>query len=211
MRPYARRTGIAQTAGLIVEGDTEFAALPRLATKRLVANCPPIQATNLGGVGSDVPPVGIAKRVVQKVRQHRAANRCPVIICIDRESRAESAFAFAAAILERLREELGDSADDVCVCIADRTFEAWLLADARGLHKRGALKRAPKFFCFEGELGKRGKKGVIELGELLGREYSKTIDGPALFEQLNFAVARRCRAQEHGSRSLHNFLQALGT
>ena len=36
------------TVGLVVEGDTEFYALPKLA--KLIAGCPPLRAANLGGL-----------------------------------------------------------------------------------------------------------------------------------------------------------------
>lgn len=52
-----RREGVLKTAGVIVEGDAEYAAIPRLHTKKLIAGCPPIHVTNLGGVGSHLSPL----------------------------------------------------------------------------------------------------------------------------------------------------------
>jgi len=92
----------------------------------------------------------------------------------------------------------------------DRTFEAAVLADATGLHSRGVFKRAPTFRSFEGSLGKNNRKGVDDLTDLLGRPYNKTKDGPRLFEQLNFTVARDHSAGARGSRSLDKLLRSLG-
>lgn len=212
-RGRGRRPGVLPTAGLVVEGDAEFLALPRLHTKQLMPGCPPLKAINLGGVGSHVEPLGIAKMVKPKVVQHQVAGRSPVVICLDREQRDVGAAELAREVLAKLRELLAAEhrpTSEIHVVIADRAFEAWLLADARGLHARGTFKRAPRFQCFEGQMGKERKKGVVELGELLGHAYAKTTDGPRVFEQLEFAQARKHGPSEHGSRSLDLFLRALG-
>ena len=208
-----RRPGVRKTAGLIVEGDTEFAALPLLHTKKRVPQCPPLRAINLGGVGSHLEPIGIAKMVKPKVLQHMVADRSPIIVCIDREQRTIGADKLASDIFRALKSLLdaeNRSSDGVHVAIADRTFEAWILADARGLYKRRIFQHAPTFHKFEGEMGKNQKKGLVELGELLGRPYGKTTDGPRLFEQVTISEARKCGPKDHGSRSLDNFLHMLG-
>ncbi len=201
------------TVGLIVEGETEFAALPLLHKEGLVAGCPPLKPTNLGGVGSHLDPVGIARMVTPKVIAHIAAGRTKVIVCIDREQRADCSGEFAQRIVVMLRAELakkGYQSLDLHVVIADRTFESWLLADARGLYKKGRFKTAPKFQCFEGNLGSRDRKGVVELSQLLGRDYGKTTDGPSLFRHLDFAAARLYGPRQHGSKSLDKLLRVLG-
>lgn len=208
-----RRPGILPTVGLVVEGDAEFAALPLLHRKKLLRGCPPIRAVNLGGVGSDRKPVGIATRVAPKVIQLHLAGCARIVVCFDREQRAECAPGLAQAVARELRAKLaaqGKSIPDVHVVIADRAFEAWLLADAAGLHARGALRHRPTFHSFEGQLGAQEKKGVVELSRLLGREYSKTQDGPALFERLSFPEARAHRNGGRGSRSLDKLLRTLG-
>lgn len=209
----ARRADVQPTVGLIVEGDAEFAAFPLLHKKKLVPGCPPLKTINLGGVGSDRKPEGIAKLIAPKVIQHQAAGLTQVLICIDREQRTLCAPGFASAVMEALRVELqrrGKPWNDVHVVIADRTFEAWLLADAKGLYQRKVFKRAPHFHSFEGQLGERQLKGVVELTTLLGRSYSKTRDGPDLFTKLDFATARTHAKGASGSKSLDKFLRTLG-
>ncbi len=201
------------TAGLIVEGDTEFMALPLLSRKTLIANCPPIRPINLGGVGSHLKPIGIAKMVVPKAIQHLVAGRRPVIVCSDREQRPTLATKLATEVLQEMQVLLkskGYPSAPINVVVADRTFEAWLLADARGLHQKGKFQRKPNFHSFEGAIGKDNKKGLVELGDLLGRAYLKTTDGPRLFELLDFSHARKYGPNDHGSKSLDNFLIALG-
>ncbi len=211
--PRTRRAGVQPTLGLIVEGDAEVAAFPLLHKSTLIAGCPPLKATNLGGVGSDRKPEGIAKLIAPKVIAHQIAGRTKVVICIDREQRTLCAPGFATTVLEALKEELkqrNKSWTDVHVIIADRTFEAWLLADAKGLHQRKSFKRPPNFNSFEGQLGERQLKGVVELTTLLGRPYSKTRDGPDLFTKLDFATARTHAKGTSGSKSLDKFLRTLG-
>jgi len=209
----ARRAEVQATIGLIVEGDAEFAAFPLLHKKKLVAGCPPLKPINLGGVGADRKPEGIARLIAPKVIQHQTAGLTQVVICIDREHRTLCAPGFASAVLEALRAELqrrGKPSNDVHVVIADRAFEAWLLADAKGLHQRKVFKRAPHFHRFEGQLGERQLKGVVELSTLLGRPYSKTKDGPDLFTKLDFPTARTHAKGASGSKSLDKFLRTLG-
>jgi hypothetical protein len=136
-----------------------------------------------------------------------------VVVCIDREQRAESASELAASVAKALEGELsarGRNARHVDIVVADRAFEAWLLADALGLYKRGTFKRKPDFHSFEGKLGREHKKGVVELSLLLGRPYAKTVDGPGLFAKVTFADARICGKGARGSRSLDKLLRVLG-
>ena len=205
-----RRPEVRPTVGLIVEGDTEFLALPLLHRKALVPGCPPLRAINLGGVGSHMQPIGIAKMIVPKIIQHLAAGRNLVVVCLDREQRVMPAARLAEEVLQNARALLKpQQRSSVSVVVADRTFEAWILADARGLHRKRLFQRAPGFHAFEGQMGRENKKGLVELAELLGRPYVKTTDGPRLFEQLGFSNARKHGPNAHGSESLDNFLRAL--
>jgi hypothetical protein len=203
--------------GLVVEGETEFKALPLLHTKKLIPNCPPLKPINLGGVGAHVKPVGIAKIACPHVVLHILAGRSTVLVCLDREDREDCPGAFAQAVQRALENELAKTSVaarktpyTVYVVIADRAFEAWILSDAEGLHTRRVFPRAPSFHCFEGEHGKRKQKGGVEISELWERAYLKTTHGPRLFEQLRFEDARLCGKGQRGSRSLDKLLRTLG-
>jgi len=200
------------TMGMVVEGETEYYALPLLHRgTNAIPGCPAIRTTNLGGIGSHLTPAGIAKMAAPRIKTHLIAGHKPVILCLDREQRPECAGAFAQAILTALRGQVSrEQAADVHVVIADRTFEAWILADAVGLAKRKHFIRAPKFHCFEGSMGERQLKGTVELTRLLGREYRKTGDGPRLFGELDYQVARDWGRGKRGSRSFDKLLRTLG-
>lgn len=212
-RRFRRREGIRPTVGLVVEGDAEYFALPRLHKDGLIPNCPPLRATNLGGVGSHLSPLGIARMAAGSVHAHKAAGRSKVILCIDLEQRPACAGAFATSVSKALSQELVARkcpTDDTHVVIANRSFEAWLLADARGLFDRGMLRKAPRFHRFEGSLGSKETKGKDDLTHLLERPYSETSDGPHLFASLDFKEARLWTGSGRGSRSLDKFLRILG-
>lgn len=209
----SRRSGVLLKVGLIVEGQTEAIALPLLHRKKLLPNCPPLKPVNLGGVGPELQPVGIARLVAPKVIALHFGGCQRIVVCFDREERDECAPGLAQAVAVALRAELsarGKAIPDVRVVVADRAFEAWLLAGAAGLHKSKHFQQKPAFATFEGQLGAQKRKGAVELTKLLGREYSKTKDGPALFEALPFAEARSHGPGKRGSRSLDKLLRTLG-
>lgn len=199
---------------MVVEGRTEGAAFRHLP--RFLAGCPPIdRPAVVEGIGADAPAAQIAKRVVREVAFLQRDNR-KVIVCVDRESRSLTAANFAADVARALEAALpgvgGRAGYPVDVVVADRAFEAWLLADIDCLWRAA---KPPKR-CFEGYMRpmqgrKRGHHyGDDQLEKFIGR-YEKVRDGPRLFEQVNFAHARvPCGDGGRGSQSLAAFLQALG-
>ena len=203
--------------GLVVEGDTEYEALPLLHKMKLVPCCPPLKASNIRGLGANMSPRAIAQAVCQQVVAHIVAGRSRVLVCLDREDRDDCPGDLAKAIEKELEAELRNTSigqkkrpHEVSVVIANRAFEAWILADAGGLHARQIFRRAPSFHCFEGQMGKRRQMGVVEIRELWEREYRKTTDGPRLFEKLRFSDARKCGKGQRGSKSLDKLLRCLG-
>ena len=208
-----RRRITLATVGLVVEGDTEFLAFPLLYKKKLVANCPPLKPTNLKGVGSHLSLSGIVKRIAPKVLAHLVAGRTKVVVCLDLEDRNECPGEFAGriqtALVKQLREK-GQLCDSVSVVILNRAFETILIAAASSLHRKKLLKRTLAEHCFEGRIGKERRKGVVELTEMLGRDYDKTTDGPRLFERIDIGEARRHGGSEQGSKSFDKLLRVLG-
>lgn len=211
-RRRQRREGVLPTIGVLVEGETEYRALPLL--RQLIATCPPLKQINLHGVGSDRKPIGIAKLVAPKVIELHAGGCERVVVCFDREQRADSAPTLARDVTAALAAELAKRGKagppNLHVVIADRAFEAWLLAGADELHAKGLFKSLPTFACFEGQLGAEGKKGTVELTRLLGREYGKTKDGPTLFGSLDIVATRTHAPGARGSRSFDKLLRSIG-
>jgi len=195
------------TIGLITEGEAEYYALPLLHRENLVPRCPPLKPLSLGGIGGEASPRAIAARVKPKVLEHWARGVNRVLVCVDRELRDDCPGRFAHSVLRELDQVLAARRRPECsvrVVVADRAFEAWLLADAAGLHTRGVFQRRPGFASFEGKLGARNRRGVVELESLLGRPYEKLVDAAKIFRKVRFANARM------RSRSLHKLLRELG-
>lgn len=209
----ARRSGVQPTVGMIVEGDAEFATFPRLHKEVADSRWPPIKAINLGGVGSHLEPQGIAARIVPKIIQLHAGNVHRVVVCFDREQRDQCVVEFANAVTAATRAKLaekGRSDLQFAVVIADRCFEAWLLAGAASLTANGTFKSLPTTVCFEGSMGERQRKGVLELSKALGRDYRKTTDGPKLFLEMDHATSADHGPGKRGSRSLRKLHKELG-
>lgn len=196
------------TVGLITEGDAEFHALPLLHSAGLVPGCPPMKPINLGGIGGEASPRAIAARVWRRVVEHWTRGIKRVLVCVDRELRKDCPGRLAGAIRRELDSLLVGYWRPGCslsVVVADRAFEAWLLADATGLHARRVFKRRPGFTSFEGKAGERNRRGAVELESLLGRPYVKSVDAPRIFRSIEFARART------RSSSLDKLLRELGT
>ncbi len=206
------RTPRERTVGLVVEGPTEYLALPLIYQSNMVPSCAPLRASHVGGFG-EMEPRTLALRALPKVIAHQAAERSPIVVCLDRERRAVEPERLARQILEQLKaalRERGRHTTNIHVIVADRAFEAWILADALGLFERRIFVARPTFHCFEGELGDRSLLGVVELDRSLGRSYGKRTDGPRLFKEISLAAARMHGPGHRGSRSLDQFLRALG-
>jgi hypothetical protein len=142
--------------------------------------------------------------VAPKVVQLRLLGCGPVLVCIDRERREQCPPGLAGDILAQLARRLrerGDPAEGVGVVIADRAFEAWLLAGAPELRNPRSKWRPPA--SFEGRLGLENRLGVVELGQMLGERYDKARHGPQLFGRLDLDTART------RSRSLDKLLRSL--
>jgi len=200
--------------GLIVEGPSEREAFRQLP--KLISGCPTLdlasrKRSDLEGVGGSVDPATLARMVVPKIILLRPDND-RVVVCIDREDRTEEANDFAQRCELAIRDELGargEPRDGVEVIVADRAFEAWLLADLKGLcGKKNVKPRRNR--CYEAY--QNGKDfGARVLASHFGR-YDKRDDGPKLFAFLDLAAARLdCTAGKGwGSRSLDRFLATLG-
>jgi len=182
----------------------------------MAANCPRLDLasrsrSDLRGIGGEASAETIADKVAPRVVLLRPDNEA-ILVCLDREGRGVSAADFAAdirtALVRKLRS-MGESADSLTVVVADRAFEAWLLADLAGLCRRKRVAQRRRR-CYEGYQNGASDYGVGLLRRHFGR-YHKTIDGPQMFSLVNLGIARiPCTSgRGWGSASLDCFLRAL--
>ncbi len=200
-----------EVVGLVVEGRAEYSALPKLA--EMVYGCPSLRPKSMNGCGATMDASGVARRALSHVREHLDAGVPRVVVCVDRGERKALAQTFARQIEGELKRLLVASAyesDRVSVVVADRAFEAWILADAMGLWQRKHFRRKPRQHCYEGHLGPDNDKGKVEISHLMTVEYKETRDGPRLFGLLDVPAARQSPTAGRGSVSLDLLLQAVG-
>ena len=211
MRQGRPRTAVP-TVGLVVEGDAEFYALPKLREMTCVDSCPPLSVKNLRGLSGGMSARAIAQRASPHVVAHLVAGRDDVVLVVDLERRNDCPGDFAGQIRQSLIGELaakGRACHTLAVVVANRSFEAWLLADASGLHSRGLFAIKPKRKSFEGTLTASGEVGKREVERLLGSEYRESVDAPRLFEGIDLHRARDF-SRPGGSKSLDKLLRTLG-
>lgn len=199
-----------ERVGLLVEGEAEYEALAKLP--RMGVACPPLERRCCSGIGGEAPPAAIARRAAPHLKAMRAMRLNKVVFCLDLERRQTPPLDFAAAVRSALRSELGLAEAEavwLSVVVANRAFEAWILADATGLHQRGHLKSDPGVGRFEGRMGAGQKLGKAELRTALGSDYRESLHGPRLFGAIELAKARDTAAHATGSESLDRLLRVL--
>jgi len=130
------------------------------------------------------------------------------IICVtDREARPQEAISFAA----RVRSELihlvesdshyshGELEEKLAVCVPDRMFENWIVADVEGIKQcENLVKSSARQAAFD------GRNGTMVLKSLMKVPYKKIQHAPTLFKRVSFQRAI------HNSRSLCLFTEELG-
>ena len=125
----------------------------------------------------------------------------------DRENRSESAETYAArvraATLDALASSTRHSPEELqsklAVCVPDRKFENWIVADVEGIRRCSNLVRSD---VEQAEF--EGTNGEEALGQLMSQPYRKTKHAPKLFNHVRFDVA------SGNSLSFRRFLEAIG-
>jgi hypothetical protein len=115
------------------------------------------------------------------------------IICVtDREARLQEATTFAAEVRGALVHLIesdshyshGDVEEKLAVCVPDRMFENWIIADVEGIKQcEDLVKSSAKQTGFDGKNGTRVLKSIMKV------PYKKTQHGPALFKHVSFQRA----------------------
>lgn len=124
------------------------------------------------------------------------SDRFAKVICVlDREQRAQHASTFAGEIRKLLisalvANKIGKESDlnnAIFVCVADRMFENWIVADVAGLrmHQRTLIQANAKQKNYEGQ------SGTTALKRIMAVEYCKCTHAPLLFRSIRFPNARQ--------------------
>jgi len=200
--------------GLVVEGQTEYQALPamlsRMGLKCTAPSC-------FQGQPVEAPiPVLVDRVLLPHVRVQLGRGGDPVIVILDRESRRKSARTLQAEVLRELRKRLRqkegkkegeEAAGRIRVVVCDRTFENWIISDPEGLTRSANMNRdlSRQVSCHADE---RDALSLIKSVFLKGKRYKKAVHGPQLAGYVRVEDSAVCQC----SASLCRFLQiASGT
>jgi len=179
--------------GLVVEGATEYRALPLILnrlgvrfTTPSVFQGQPIQASIRQFV---------AARLLKHVRVQLTRSVARVIVVLDRETRKESARDFGDKLTLELKKQVkrleGEAGSDkIAVAVADRSFENWLLADPDGIERSNLFRRNAglngKVACHADE---RDAKSILQ-NAMPRNWYERPIHGPQLAAHIRVEAAK---------------------
>ncbi len=189
--------------GVVVDGRSEFSALPKLK----------LQIEDISGntiaeiVKADIHPMAtaavIARAAAERISVLQMRNVDCVVVLVDREDRPECPGALAEQIRERIQPR---APMPVAVVIKDRTFENWLVSDPDAL-----LGMRARFAVSRGVVNsiRPNKADHIDAARALrvaarGHAYEKVKDAGRILER---ADVLRMAAN---SRSFRKFLRCVG-
>jgi hypothetical protein len=190
--------------GVVVEGQSEFTALPELREQLLRET----SATSLRVLHACYDPLGSPARIVKAcrgvIKQLVGRNFDLAIVLIDREEQSSSAPEIAKT-LEASFASAGMGLP-ISVVVKDRCFENWLVADLAALRKLGARFDVSNAAVAAVEPDRADRADAIRLLKrcVKGDAYGKVDDARRIL-----AKAIVANMAEH-SRSFRCFLARLG-
>lgn len=198
----------ARPIGLVVEGDSEYHALPVLLAKLQVRHATP---ANFHGQSDTMTPKQLVHRALPCVQAQARKRVSRIIVVLDRESREECAPDFASNVQDVLIRRLtADNARPACpivVVCADRKIENWLFADPAGLAKSELVRRATSKRRAPANVD--GTDGEADLKALMFPHHpyrSGTMTG-----ELAKHIRVECSKVQQRSRSLRKFVKEVKT
>ena len=188
------RRGRGQTplVGLVLEGPTEYAALPGML-QRLGVRCTTPSCYRGQTVEAPLEAL-VGRKLLPHVRVQLAKGADRVIVLVDRERRKQSAQAFRAALLGELKKQVGvaegqTAAARISVIVCDRTFENWLIADPKGILTSSYIETD---LTRQVDCHADGKDALSILKTVFrkGKSYRKAIHGPRLAQRVRVEDGR---------------------
>ncbi len=187
--------------GCIVEGHGEEQAVPVLLRRFAAERFDPprgIEAPAMLRVSKDkLKKPGELERSVELMAR-RLGGRGSILVLLDADD--DPACTLGPALLARARVARPDLA--IGVVLANREFEAWFLASLESLAGCRGLPPAPAPVADPER--RRDAKG--QLGEILGRRYSETLDQPAFTARFDLDMARRAPSFDKCYREIMRLL-----
>ncbi len=194
-------TGGAQRSplvGMVVEGSTEYQALPEMLDRLGVRHTRP---SCIHGQPTDAPVnVLVEKALLPHVRAQLLKGAHRVLVVLDGELRSGTRHEVEAQILGELRDQVArtegpTAAGRIEIALSWRRFENWLLSDPDGIAQCKLIRRNPtaRVRCHADE-----KEALRILKQILqkGVSYCKAVHGPriARFVRVQDAHVPQCSA-----------------
>jgi len=173
--------------GLIVEGPTEYKAIPNILYRLGIRYTRP-SCIHGQPVGANIS-VLVEYHLLSPVRVQLRKGSSKVVVVLDLEDRDCSPREFHQNLLAELRRKIKESEGEehskkVEVVVCNNKFENWLIADPNGLLKSNYIVRSVdrRVRCHSD-----GKDALSILKFAFRKEdsYDKTIHGPRLAEKIS--------------------------
>jgi hypothetical protein len=188
---------------MLVDGRTEIIAL-RSKLQREFGIVPALRRAGCNG-----RDVSVEAYVAASLGTLLTSLRGPwlhIVCIVDREGRSTSSENFALKLHEVIISEVLENAKyhkeeletKILVCVPDRMFENWILADVEGIKR---LKTLIREFATQKQYD--GMNGASELRKIMKRKYNKVIHAPKLFSLVSFKRGKT------NSPSFNRFVEAL--
>ena len=169
--------------GLVLEGNTEYNAIPLLLQRLGVRTGAP-SVFNGQPVHASIRSL-VENRLIRYVRTQLVKATGTVLVILDRETRPQSASEFGKRVFTEMIRQVkrldGEEASKrIAVVVADRSFENWLLADPEGIARSKLLRRNTRIVgqvaCHADD---RNAKELLQRS-MARRWYERSLHGPQL-------------------------------
>lgn len=194
--------------GILVEGDSEYYALPRLLGRIPTSDDLRLRPQKCS-VHPLAPPGQIALRAARDARMLTDRGAEHIVILLDLETRNVCPAEFAAELAAQVHASLVQSSASsrVSVVMKVRTFENWLISDPQAISANPGLFDPPQRFARHVSPDKADNVDALQLLQQWSRvrgAYEKVKGAAALCEKLDPERAAR------NSRSFRRLLRVLG-
>lgn len=193
--------------GLVVEGQTEYQAVPEMLRRLGIRHTRP--SCFHGQAPEASPRTLVEKWLLPHVRVQLAKGADLVVVVLDAESRHVPVGDFEEELRRELKRRVAvvegsPAADRVEVAVCNRTFENWLLADPRGIRKcEYVVCDLSRVVACHAD----GKDALALLRRALRKDawYRKAVHGPRIAQHVRVEDARVRLCSE----SLRGFLDKV--
>ena len=188
----------------LVDGPTEIKAINEKFAKEY-GRTPALR--RVGCNGKDVKPEGYVNAAFGTLIIAMSSVVTKIVCIIDREGRREEAVRFGGKVREIAIQRIADSShiskkeldNKISVCVPDRMFENWIVADINGINThKDLIKYGMMQKNYEGMCGVNVLKAIMKV------PYKKTLHGPKLFKSVDFRRAKK------NSASFKCFAETIG-